>query len=191
MKSILLTLLALAALVRGAAADDVAVMNIRIDHEKKIERVVLEFYEGDAPQTVANFKKLARKHFYNGINFHRVFAHTLVQAGDPLSLKRNRSKVGTGGPGYTLPAEIRRKHTEGAVAMSRLPDTINPSRRSSGSQFYICLKPMPELDGKYTVFAHVIEGMDVLDKISAQPADTNDNPLEHVTIKSIKIQPRS
>ena len=65
--------------------------------------------------------------------------------------------MGTGGPGYTLPPEIHRRHTLGAVAASRLADEINPSRRSSGSQFYICLKAMPDLDGKYTVFGHVLE----------------------------------
>lgn len=190
MKTILISLLALVALVRPAAADEVAVLKIRVGNEKKLERVVLEFYERDAPETVANFKKLARQGFYKGINFHRVFAHTLVQAGDPLSRKSDRTKTGTGGPGYTLPPEIHRRHTEGAVAMSRLPDQINPARRSNGSQFYICLKPMPNFDGQYTVFAHVAEGADALDKISVLPADTNDNPTTRATIKSIRIEPR-
>ena len=68
--------------------------------------------------------------------------------------------------------------------MSRLPDSINPGRRSSGSQFYICLKPMPNLDGQYTVFGHVTEGMDVLDTLSTQPADTNNNPVPPILIAS-------
>jgi cyclophilin family peptidyl-prolyl cis-trans isomerase len=68
--------------------------------------------------------------------------------------------------------------------MARLPNDINPGRRSSGSQFYICLKPMPELDGQYTVFGHVVEGMDVLDSISTQPADTNNNPVPPIEIKA-------
>ncbi|MBV8817382.1 MAG: peptidylprolyl isomerase, partial [Acidobacteriaceae bacterium] len=119
------------------------------------------------------------------------FPHMLVQAGDPLSRHRDRSKVGTQGPGYTLPPEIRARHTEGAVAMARLPDPVNPARRSNGSQFYICLKPMPNLDGQYTVFGHVIEGLDALDQISTRPADSNDNPTDRVVIKSVKIEPRS
>src|SRR5438067_2614899 len=139
MKSILLSLISLFALARFAAADDVAVMEIKVDREKQLRRVVIEFYEKDAPETVANFKKLARKGFYKGIAFHRVIPHTLVQAGDPLSRHRDRTKVGTQGPGYTLPAEIRRSHTIGAVAMARLGDAINPARRSNGSQFYIFL----------------------------------------------------
>ncbi|MEA3187807.1 MAG: peptidyl-prolyl cis-trans isomerase [Chthoniobacter sp.] len=190
MKFFSIAAFALLSLVRLAVADEIAVLNVRVGHEK-LERVVLEFYDADAPATVENFKKLARKHFYNGINFHRVFPHSLVQTGDPLSRKRGNSNIGTGGPGYTLPPEVRRRHIEGAVAMSRLPDNINPARRSSGSQFYICLKPMPNLDGQYTVFAHVLEGMEVLEKISVQPADTNDNPTAPVTIKSVKIEPHN
>ncbi len=190
MKFILLTLLTFSAASAIARAEDVAVLNIRFPNEKKLERAVIELYDGDAPEAVANFKKLARKGFFNGIAFHRVFPHLLVQAGDPLSRKKNRSAVGTGGPGYTLPPEVHRKHTEGAVAASRLPDKINPGRRSSGSQFYICLKPMPNLDGQYTVFGKVVSGMETLEKVSVQPADSNDNPVAKVTIKSVKILPR-
>lgn len=191
MKHFLLGLLGFFALARFAVADDVAVLNIKVDGEKQLCRVVIEFYENDAPDTVANFKKLACKGFYKGIAFHRVIPHTLVQAGDPLSRHRDRTKVGTQGPGYTLPAEIHRKHTEGAVAMSRLSDTVNPARRSNGSQFYICLKPQPQLDGQYTVFGHVIEGLDALEQISTRPADSNDNPLDRIVIKSMTIQPQS
>jgi peptidyl-prolyl cis-trans isomerase B (cyclophilin B) len=191
MKRILLSLVVLLALAHFAAADEVAVMNIKVDGEKQLRRVVIEFYENDAPDTVANFKKLARKGFYKGIAFHRVIPHTLVQAGDPLSRHRDRSKIGTQGPGYTLPAEIHRKHTEGAVAMARLADSVNPARRSNGSQFYICLKPQPQLDGQYTVFGHVIEGLDALDQISTRPADSNDNPMDRIVIKSVRIEPRS
>lgn len=177
--------------IAAAKADDVAVMNIKVDGEKALRRVVIALDEKDAPQTVENFKKLARRGFYKGIAFHRIFPHTLVQAGDPQSRHRDRSKVGTAGPGYTLPPEIHARHTEGAVAMARLPDPINPGRRSNGSQFYICLKPMPNLDGQYTVFGHVIEGLDALDQISTRPADANDNPRERIVIKSVKIVPRS
>jgi peptidyl-prolyl cis-trans isomerase B (cyclophilin B) len=175
----------------AARAEDAAVMTLKIGKEKKLERVWIGFYEGDAPETIANFKKLARHKFYNGLAVHRVFPHLLVQVGDPLSRKKDRRRVGTGGPGYTLSAEIHRRHLVGAVAMSRLPDKINPARRSSGSQFYICLKPMPNLDGQYTVFGKVLEGMDVLERISQLPADTNDNPIGRVVIRSLRIVPQS
>ncbi len=102
--------------------------------------------------------------------------------GDPLIRAVDLLPIGTGGPGYTLPPEIHLRHIAGAVAMARLADDINPGRRSSGSQFYICLKPMPDLDGKYTVFGHVTEGMDVLDNLSIQPADTNDYPVPPIHI---------
>jgi len=195
---IALPLLALIALLspavvprlRAASNDEgkVALITVRIDDQFPLLPVIVEFYDTDAPDTVANFKKLARKGFYNGITFHRVFPHLLVQAGDPLSRKKDRLRIGTGGPGYTLPAEIHRKHTVGAVAMSRLPDKINPGRVSSGSQFYICLKPMPNLDGQYTVFGHVTRGMEALDKISQLAADSNNDPTpDRAVIKSIKL----
>lgn len=174
----------------AAQAEDAAVLTFKIGKAKKLERVWIGFHEHDAPETVSNFKKLARRKFYNGLSVHRVFPHLLVQTGDPLSGKKDRRKVGTGGPGYTLPAEIRRRHVAGAVAMSRLPDKINPARRSSGSQFYICLAPMPNLDGQYTVFGQVLEGRDVLDRISQLPADSNDNPLDRVVVRSVRIVPQ-
>ena len=83
-----------------------------------------------------------------------------------------------------MPAEIRLKHVAGAVAMARLPDSSNPQRDSNGSQFYICLKPLPDLDGKYTVFGHVVQGMQALDNLSIQPEDTNDNPVPPIHIKA-------
>jgi cyclophilin family peptidyl-prolyl cis-trans isomerase len=195
MKKILFTLLFLAAanlplLAAGGDSGTVALLTVKIDKDDHLLPVIIEFYDADAPQTVENFKKLVRKGFYNGIAFHRVFAHTLVQAGDPLSRKeKNRTRVGTSGPGYTLPAEIHGKNTAGAVAMARLGDKINPGRVSNGSQFYICLKPMPNYDGQYTVFGHVVSGMDNLDKISVLSADSNNNPLDRAVIKSAKILP--
>jgi cyclophilin family peptidyl-prolyl cis-trans isomerase len=114
-----------------------------------------------------------------------------VQLGDPLSKKKStREKAGTGGPGYTVPSEIRRKHTKGAVAAARLPDNVNPQRHSNGSQFYVCLLPQPKLDGQYTVFGNVIRGMDVLELISNKPTDTNDSPSERIEVRRIKIVPR-
>jgi cyclophilin family peptidyl-prolyl cis-trans isomerase len=190
MKKSVLSLLALVgmALAHPARAQDAAVFDFRIDHEKAIRRVVIALDAGAAPGTVANFEKLLRHKFYWGLKVHRIIPHMLVQMGDPLSRFSDRSRVGTGGPGYTLPPEIHLRNTAGAVAMSRLPDTINPSRRSSGSQFYICLTPMPNLDGQYTVFGHVIEGMDVLDTLSAQEPDSNNNPVTPIYIKDAYLQ---
>lgn len=114
-----------------------------------------------APKTVANFKELVNKGFYDGLSFHRVVPGFVAQGGDP---KGN----GTGGPGYTVEAEIVEglKHVPGAVAMARQGDQVNPERRSSGSQFYICLAAAPHLDGAYTLFGQVVEGMDVVLKIN-------------------------
>ena len=181
------------ALVGAGAATvgpEVAVMQIKIGKEKELQQVVIGLYDDAAPATVANFKELCRRKFYNGMRFHRAFPSSLVQTGDPYSRRGPADRSGTGGPGYTIPAELGRSHLRGAVAMSRLPDNINPSKVSSGSQFYVCLTPMPKLDGKYTVFGEVLEGLDVLESISNQPTDSNDFPLAKIVIKSMTIQPR-
>lgn len=171
-------------------ADDVALMQIRFGKEKVLRPVAIELFEGDAPAHAKNFKELARDGFYKGMAFHRAIPNMLVQVGDPKSKSKDRAEVGTGGPGYTLPAEIRRKHVRGSVAAARLPDKINPSRMSNGSQFYVALAPLPELDGQYTVFGQVIYGLETLDAISNKPVDTNDYPVERITIQSIKVLPR-
>ncbi len=169
---------------------DVAVMLIKIGREKQPQRVVIGLYEDAAPLAVANLRELSRRRFYNGMRFHRVFENYLVQTGDPYSRRGDSDRSGTGGPGYTVPAEIKRKHIRGAVAASRLEDKVNPTRASNGSQFYITLQAIPQLDGKYTVFGEVIEGIEVLDYISGRPVNSNDFPLEKIVITSIKIVPR-
>jgi peptidyl-prolyl cis-trans isomerase B (cyclophilin B) len=122
--------------------------------------IILELYPAEAPKTVANFEKLCKDGFYNKLTFHRVEPGFVVQGGDPAG-------NGTGGPGYELPAEISptEKHVRGTVAMARRGDQVNPERKSSGSQFYICLAPAPFLDSQYTVFGGVVEGMSAVDKI--------------------------
>ena len=122
--------------------------------------VVIELYPAVAPKTVDNFETLTKKGFYNGLTFHRVVPDFVVQGGDP-------DGTGTGGPGYTVPAEIhpKEKHLRGSVATARTGDQVNPKRESSGSQFYICLEPQPGLDGQYTIFGGVITGMEVVDQI--------------------------
>ncbi|MDD4995343.1 MAG: peptidylprolyl isomerase [Patescibacteria group bacterium] len=122
--------------------------------------IAFELYADEAPLTVSNFIYLAKAGFYNDLTFHRVEPGFVVQGGDP-------SGNGTGGPGYTVPAEIvpTLKHVKGAVAMARLPDQVNPEKASSGSQFYITLDETSFLDGQYTIFGKVIDGMAVVEKI--------------------------
>jgi len=137
-----------------------------------------------APKTVANFIKLANEGFYEGLIFHRVVkidGFHLIQGGDPKG-------DGTGGPNYTIPAEIGLKHTKGAIAMARLGDEINPNRASSGSQFYIVEEDIPELDNAYTVFGYVTKGMDVVEKIGQVPTDAADKPTTAVIINKITIK---
>jgi peptidyl-prolyl cis-trans isomerase B (cyclophilin B) len=120
--------------------------------------IVVALDASAAPRTVNNFVFLVNQGFYDGLTFHRVVPGFVIQGGDPLG-------TGTGGPGYTVPAEIKLPHVEGAIAMARLGDEQNPQRASSGSQFYITLAPTPNLDGAYTAFGHVTSGMDVVKKI--------------------------
>ncbi len=116
--------------------------------------IKLDFFPQDAPKTVENFVTLAKKGFYDGLAFHRVEPGFVVQGGDPKG-------DGTGGPGYMIKAEFnKQKHLRGTLAMAR---SQNPD--SAGSQFYICFKPAPFLDGNYTVFGIVTSGMEVVDKI--------------------------
>jgi len=142
--------MALGAMGAGhAAAAPVAVI------ETNKGRIVCEFYPQDAPKTVENFIALANKQFYDGLKFHRVVPGFVIQGGDPKG-------DGTGGPGYQVKAEFNsRKHLVGTVAMAR---AAHPD--SAGSQFYICLGAQPSLDGKYTVFGQVIEGLDVVRQIA-------------------------
>lgn len=144
--------------------------------------IKLELDAKVAPQTAANFEKLVKDGFYNGLTFHRIVPGFVIQGGDPKG-------DGTGGPGYTVPAEIKLSHKRGAVAMARLPDQVNPNRDSSGSQFYIALRDLPQLDGQYTVFGEVIAGMDIVDRIAAvQTNATTQRPLEPVIIKKAYLE---
>jgi cyclophilin family peptidyl-prolyl cis-trans isomerase len=191
MKKNLFVLAASIAAITAVRADDCALVTLKVGKEKELRRFAIEFYEGDAPATVENFKKLAKKGFYKGTTVHRAFPNTLLQMGDPLSKDKDRTKVGTGGPGYSVQPEIRRKHGRGAVAAARIPDRLNPSRVSNGSQFYVCLKPMPSYDGQNTVFGNVLWGLDALDAISTRSTDTNDYPVDRIVVRSVKIMDRS
>jgi len=121
-------------------------------------KIVCELYATDAPISVTNFKQLSDGGYYEGLTFHRVVPGFVIQGGDPTA-------SGSGGPGYTTPAEIKRPHPKGALAWARTGDEVNPERRNSGSQFYITLEPTPFLDNAYTVFGQVTEGMDVGESI--------------------------
>lgn len=125
-------------------------------------RIVFRFFPGNAPNTVANFIKLAQSGFYDGTKFHRVEPNFVIQGGDPLSKDDDPSNDGTGDPGYKIKAEFNAlKHLDGTVAMARSQDPD-----SAGSQFYICLGPQPFLDNQYTIFGQVIEGLDVVHNIA-------------------------
>jgi cyclophilin family peptidyl-prolyl cis-trans isomerase len=140
-----------------------------------------------APLTVANFVKLANEGFYNGLKFHRIVEGFMIQGGDPKG-------DGTGGPGYTVPAEIGLKHTKGAISMARLGDQVNPQKASSGSQFFITLDKQDFLDGEYSVFGYVTSGMDVVEKIGRTPVEPNpmsrepSMPLKEIIITKITVE---
>jgi peptidyl-prolyl cis-trans isomerase B (cyclophilin B) len=130
-----------------------------------------ELYETDAPKTVANFEKLANDGYYDGVKFHRVIADFVVQGGDPNSrdLPAGDRRIGTGGPGYTIPDELKgnpRKHEVGALSMAHAgPNT-------GGSQFFMVLSEQNtrHLNGVHTVFGKITDGLDVMKQI--QPNDT-------------------
>lgn len=165
--------------------EDIAVI------ETKFGTMVMEFDTTAAPQHVQNFKNLAGQGFYNGTLFHRVVPGFIIQGGDPKSREDGRREEwGTGNPGYTVPSEIRLPNVRGAVGGARLGDNVNPGRESNGSQFYIVLQDAPSLDNGYTVFAQIVEGMDIADAISGQTKDKADIPLKDIPMK-VTIMPRS
>ena len=145
------------------------------------------------PKHRDNFAKLALSGFYDGILFHRVIDGFMIQAGDPLTKDlANSARFGTGGPGYTVPAEFVKEynHKKGALAAARRGDAANPKKESSGSQFYIVQNPVScaQLDGEYTVFGETISGLDVVDKIAKVERDRRDCPISPVKILKITAE---
>jgi cyclophilin family peptidyl-prolyl cis-trans isomerase len=145
----------------------------------------------NTPKHRENFAKLALSGFYDGILFHRVINGFMIQGGDPLTKDpANADRFGTGGPGYTVPAEFVPEyvHKKGALAAARRGDAANPMKESSGSQFYIVqnAQTCAQLDGDYTVFGETVEGFDVIDKIAAVETDRRDRPVAQVKIISVK-----
>ncbi|HYZ84774.1 MAG TPA: peptidylprolyl isomerase [Bryobacteraceae bacterium] len=147
-----------------------------------------EFAPDKAPKHVAQFIKLAQQGYYDGSGFHRVFANGIIQGGDPLLKKPSTPKKlwGTGGLNL-LPAEYSDlKHERGVVSTVRIPDKPN----SDGAQFFIVVSPQPALDGQYSSFGRVTEGMDVVERISQQPAAADGLIEKLVRIQSIRIEPK-
>ena len=150
--------------------------------------IEIELDDASAPKHSENYLKLIEQQFYVGTTFHRVIPGNLIQGGDPNSRDSNRNNDGLGGPGYTIESEIKLPHKRGSVGAARLSDQVNPKRRSSGSQFYICLADMPQLDrGGYTVFGRVVRGMDVAEKIAGVKRDARDNPIRRVVIEQVYL----
>lgn len=146
----------------------------------------------ETPQHRDNFLKLASEGFYNGIKFHRVIEGFMIQGGDPLTKDDAMiAQWGTGGPGYTVAAEFNPElhHKKGALAAARQGDMVNPRKASSGSQFYIVQSETgcQHLDGEYTIYGEVVEGLDVIDRIAGVETDRYDHPVVPIVIDSVVI----
>ena len=153
--------------------------------------MVVQFWTDAAPNTIENFKKLARQGFYDGTIFHRIVKGFMIQGGDPNSKDpAKESSYGQGDPGYKIKAEFNNhSHDRGVISMARGP---NPD--SAGSQFFICLAPVRRLDGQYTTFGKLIKGDDVLEKIGGTPVTNNgmgemSKPTKRIVIEGVKIVP--
>src|SRR6187397_171278 len=138
--------------------------------------IEVELFDEDAPETVANFRKLSGDGFYDGLTFHRIIRDFMIQGGCP-------DGNGTGGPGYEFEDEFNQhKVVRGALAMA------NAGPNTNGSQFFIVTtEAAPWLDGKHTVFGRVTDGMDVVDKITELPRDARDKPHDDVVIESVSV----
>jgi peptidyl-prolyl cis-trans isomerase B (cyclophilin B) len=153
--------------------------------------MVVQFWSDAAPNSVDNFKKLARQGFYDGTIFHRIVKGFMIQGGDPNSKDpAKENSYGQGGPGYNIKAEFNdHGHQRGVISMARSPDPD-----SAGSQFFICLAPVPRLDHQYTTFGKLVKGDDVLEKIGDTPVTKNSmgepsKPTKRVVIEKIEIVP--
>jgi len=196
--------------------------------EEKVKKILITTKFGEikiklyneTPKHRDNMIKLVSEKFYDGTLFHRVIKNFMIQGGDPDSKNAPAGKLlGNGGTGYTIPAEFNSKffHKKGALAAARMGDNVNPTKASSGSQFYIVqgqiftkdqllsmemslgkkftpqqieayttIGGAPHLDGEYTVFGEVYEGLDIIDKIASVKTDKYDRPIEDISM-TIKI----
>ena len=147
--------------------------------------IELELFEADAPNTVANFVKLAKDGFYDGLAFHRVIPGFMAQGGCPNSREGARGMAGTGGPGYQVKAEFNnRAHVKGVLSMARSSDPD-----SAGSQFFVCHGDASFLNNKYTAFGKLVAGEETLNKIAAIRCVgmEGSTPTERVEITSVEI----
>lgn len=160
------------------AGEEVAVIST------KFGKIIFKFRPDKAPKTKANFVKLANQGFFDKTIFHRVIPGFMIQGGDPLTKDpKNVDAYGTGDPGYKLAQEFNDiDHKRGVVSMARGGDPD-----SAGSQFYVVVADSPHLNNQYTAFGEVVEGMDVADKIVAQPRNSKDLPNERIEM-TVKIQ---
>ncbi len=165
-----------------APADDAAPTAVVETYLGKMQigKMEIRFFPEQAPEHVKNFIKLANKKFYDGTIFHRIIPGFMIQGGDPLTKdEKNKGSFGTGGPGYNIKAEFNDiPHKRGILSMARAADPD-----SAGSQFFIMVKDAKHLDGKYTVFGEVVQGIEVADKIVSQARDERNNPLVRIEIK--------
>jgi peptidyl-prolyl cis-trans isomerase B (cyclophilin B) len=169
----------------GGSANEVAVIKTSAGD------MVVQFWTDAAPETIANFKKLARSGFYDSTIFHRIVKGFMIQGGDPNSKNpAKESSYGAGTAGYRIKAEFNdHPHDRGVISMAREPDP-----NSASCQFFICLAPVHRLDHQYTTFGKLIKGLDVLDKIGDTPTvmgpdGAQSKPTERVTINKIEIVP--
>src|SRR5437588_7153100 len=194
MKSILINLLAVALAIASVNAEEKKPMNsaneVAVIKTSEGE-MIAEFWPDVAPNTVENFKKLAKKGFYDGTAFHRIVKGFMIQGGDPLTKDASKAaQWGTGDPGYKINAEFNdRPHVRGVISMARGGDP-----NSAGSQFFICLGDAPFLNGKYTAFGKLIKGDDVLGKLGDVETAFSGNgekskPTTRQGVESIKIVP--
>ena len=149
--------------------------------------IVFEFLPDVAPKMVENFKDLANSGFYNGTTFHRVINGFMIQGGDPLSKDSDPTNDGKGDGPRKMPAEFTTKysHKRGMVSTARSNDP-----NSGSCQFFIMQANNKGLDNQYTIFGRVLEGLDVVDKISLVPKDRNDRPLKNVVMEKVTIETR-
>ena len=149
--------------------------------------IVFEFLPDVAPKMVENFKDLSKTGFYDGTTFHRVINGFMIQGGDPLSKDNDPSNDGTGDGPRKMPAEFTTKynHKRGMVSTARSNDP-----NSGSCQFFIVQKDSPSLDTQYTIFGRVLEGLDVVDKISLVPKGRNGRPLKNVVMEKVTVETR-
>ncbi len=150
--------------------------------------ITIEFFERETSNTVANFIKLAKDGFYDGVKFHRVIKGFMIQAGDPLTKDDSKENLwGTGGPGYKFADELgegneNNRNDRGTISMA------NSGPNTNGSQFFINLASNNFLDDKHTVFGKVVSGMDVVEKIENTSTDRRDRPVASVIIEKITLK---